>query len=185
MIRRASGYNSLAQRKKGRQKAAKLSSKSSSSWSLFTIQDASEDSGQSSGDSAENEEDETENRKAEVNVTRNDSLYASIAKLKHMQLTESVHNELKKVLENKNKLKRKVFIEPKQHFLGKETNPVEEKQESTNIWLVIFTFLIKKIPNSFIPRTPQELSTLSSDQRKVLTALKEDDQATLLPCFTA
>ena len=139
MIRRTSCYNSLLQRRKGRPKGAKLSPKSSSSWSLFTIQDASEDSGQSSGDSAENEEDETENKKAEVNVTANDSLHASIAKLKHMQLTESVHNELKKVLANKNKFKRKVFVEPKQYYLGRETSLTEEKQSSQNIWLVILT----------------------------------------------
>ena len=145
MIRRTSCYNSLVQRRKGRQKGAKLSPKSSSSWSLFTIQDASEDSGQSSGDSAENDEDETEDTKAEVNVTANDSLHASIAKLKHMQLTESVHDELKKVLANKNKLKRKVFVEPKQYFLGKETNLAEEKEKSENIWLVILTFPINHI----------------------------------------
>ena len=47
MIRRKCKYNSLSERNK--RAPATGSPKPSSSWSLFTIQDAYEDSGQSSG----------------------------------------------------------------------------------------------------------------------------------------
>ena len=47
MIRRKCKYNYLSERNKRTPAAG--SPKSSSSWSLFTIKDASEDSGQSSG----------------------------------------------------------------------------------------------------------------------------------------
>ena len=136
MIRRKCKYNSLSERNK--RTPATGSSKPSSSWSLFTIQDASEDSGQSSG-ADEYKENEHEN-KAHLNDAiknnPNEVFHKSVAKLRHMQMCESVHKELKQVLSNKNKLTRKAFVEPKQSHLGKETKLSSDEFTTSNVWEV-------------------------------------------------
>ena len=111
--------------------ATKNSPKSLSNWSLFTIQDASEDSGQSSGTETtevnETVKENSGNSKAEVRAAQSESFHDSVAKLRHMQLAEGVHKELKQVLASKNKLVRKVFVEPKQSHLGRETKLASEE----------------------------------------------------------
>ena len=141
MIRRKCKYNSLSERNKRR--TATDSPKSSSSWSLFTIQDASEDSGQSSdadsSNSYEYKENEHENKIYLNDAIRNkpnEAFHESVAKLRHMKICESVHKELKQVLSNKNKLTRKAFVEPKQSHLGKETKLSSDEFTTLNIWEV-------------------------------------------------
>ena len=145
MIQRKFVSNPVILRNK--QTLLKKTPRSSSNWSLFTIHDASEDSGQSSGTDIEDTiEDEEEKHKQAVpaetiKIQSHETVNESVAKFKHMQLFENVHKELKLVLSHTNSYQRKFFKESKQSHLGREIKLPYHDITSSKVWEVTFVSL--------------------------------------------
>ena len=72
-------------------------------------------------------------------------------------MCERVHKELKQVLSNKNKLRRKAFVEPKQSHLGKETKLSRDEFTTSNLWEVPLICLFIFFNDLFL-RVPKNMS---------------------------